>query len=226
MAGLRSGMMNIFSDRARHRAERLSIRLANRFRKNEEGATAIEFAIVALPFLVLLFGILELAVVFFVNSALVHATSEAGRSIRTGNFQACGGEDQFKALICDHMDGIANCWKNVRVDVVQGNSFKTIAIPDLPDPLPLDPDQTGQNAIPQTPNGQFDANAAGDQLVVRAVFYYRLSLPPLMTRLDKPRGSGARTLTALTAFRNEPFPASGQCNPDTQSKITDGTPSS
>lgn len=217
--------MRIFSDQVMQRAERHAIRFAKRFKKDEDGATAIEFAIVALPFFALLFGIMELALVFFVNSALVHATSEAGRHIRVGNFQACGGADQFKALVCQNMTGLGNCWKNVRIDVVQGDSFKTITLPEIPPVLPRDPDATGAAAVPQTPNGVYNANDAGDTLVVRSVLHYRLALPPLLTRLDNPRGSGARTMIATTAFRNEPFPAGGTCNPNTQTKISEGTPS-
>jgi len=168
---------------------------------------------------------MELALVFFVNSALVHATSEAGRHIRVGNFQACGGADQFKALVCGNMNGLGNCWKNVRIDVVEGASFKTIALPDIPPVEPRDPAQTGAAAIPQTTNGVFNANGAGDAIVIRSVLHYRLALPPLLTRLDNPRGSGSRQMVAITAFLNEPFPVDGTCNPNTQTKITEGTPS-
>lgn len=217
--------MAFFSDTIMRRAERHALRFAKRFKKDEDGATAVEFAFVALPFFALLFGIMELAIVFFVNSALVHATAEAGRLIRVGNFQACGGADEFKALVCGNMKGMANCWKNVRIDVVEGDSFKTIVLPDIPPVEPRDDTKTGDEAIPQTPNGTFETSASGDTLVVRSILYYRLALPPLLTRLDNPSGSGARTMVATTAFRNEPFPASGTCDSNTQSQITDGTPS-
>jgi len=215
--------MRFFSDRVMQRAERHALRFAKRFKKDEDGATAVEFAFVALPFFALLFGIMELAIVFFVNSALTHATSEAGRHIRVGNFQACGGADEFKALVCENMKGLGNCWKNVRIDVVKGASFKTITLPDIPPVLPRDETATGADAIPLTGNGVYNANAAGDTMVVRAVMHYRLVLPPLLTRLDNPTGSGARTMVATTAFLNEPFPVGGVCNPDTQTQITAGT---
>lgn len=216
--------MMFFSDHIRQRAERQALRFARRFKKDEDGATAVEFAFVALPFFALLFGIMELAIVFFVNSALVHATSEASRLIRVGNFQACGGADEFKALVCNNMKGMGNCWKNVRIDVVEGDSFKTIALPVIPPVEPRDDDKTGADAIPQTPNGVYNANAAGDTIVIRSVLHYRLALPPLLTRLESPAGSGARTMVATTAFRNEPFPANGTCDSKTQSQITAGTP--
>jgi hypothetical protein len=123
------------------------------------------------------------------------------------------------------MKGLGNCWKNVRIDVVEGDSFKTIALPTIPPVEPRDDDKTGEDAIPQTPNGVYNANAAGDTMVVRSVLHYRLVLPPLLTRLESPAGSGARTMVATTAFRNEPIPSNGSCNPDTQTKINDGTPS-
>lgn len=216
--------MRFFSDQVIKRAEKHALRFTKRFQKNEDGATAVEFAFVALPFFALLFGIMELAIVFFINSALVHATSEAGRLIRVGNFQACGGEDEFKALVCDKMKGMGNCWKNVRIDVVQGASFKTMTLPAIPAVQPRDPDLTGDDATPQTPNGVYNANAAGDTMIVRSVLHYRLALPPLLTRLDSPKGSGARTMVATTAFRNEPFPVDGTCDSKTQTQITAGTP--
>lgn len=217
--------MAFFSDRIMQRAERHALRFAKRFKKDEDGATAIEFAFVALPFFALLFGIMELAVVFFINSSLVQATSEAGRILRVGNFQACGGEDEFKAIVCSNMSGLGNCWKNLRIDVIKGDSFKTIVLPNIPDIEELDENKTGEDAIPQTPNGQFDANAAGDTMVVRSVLNYRLALPPVLTRLENPPGSGARRITATTAFRNEPFPADGTCKSNTNDLISDGTPS-
>ncbi len=213
-----------FSEHIIRRANRASLRLASKFCRDEDGATAVEFAFVSLPFFALLFGILELAIVFFVNSALVHSTAEAGRIIRVGNFQACGGADEFKALVCEGMKDLGGCWRNVRIDVVEGDSFKSIELPPIPPPEPRDDTQTGSAAIPQTPNGQFDSNAAGSVMVIRSTFYYRLVLPPLLTRLDSPRGSGSRVMTATTAFRNEPFPANGSCEPDTQDKISNGTP--
>jgi len=72
------------------RAKKISIRQIRRYLKNREGTAAIEFAILAIPFFMLLFAILELAIVFFINSTLTHSVSEASRQIRTGNFQACG----------------------------------------------------------------------------------------------------------------------------------------
>ena len=85
-----------------------------RLSKNTDGATAIEFALLALPFFALLFGILELAVIFFISSTLNFAVSEAGRQIRTGSFQLCS-QAQFKALVCSNMSGVGDCLSLIHI---------------------------------------------------------------------------------------------------------------
>jgi len=111
------------------RVKKISMRQIRRYLKNREGTAAIEFAILAIPFFMLLFAILELAIVFFINSTLTHSVSEASRQIRTGNFQACGSQDKFKELVCANMQGLGNCEKRLRIDVVTDNSFNTITLP-------------------------------------------------------------------------------------------------
>ena len=58
-----------------------------RYLKDSSGATAVEFAIVSVPFLGLLFAIFETALVFFTAQSVEAATSEAARRIMTGQAQ-------------------------------------------------------------------------------------------------------------------------------------------
>lgn len=191
------------------RSKKLSMRRIRRYLKNNEGTAAIEFVILAVPFFMLLFAILELAIVFFINSTLNHAVSEAGRQIRTGNFQACGTKAKFKELICANMHGLGNCDKRLRVDVVSGNLFGSIALPVPPDPPELDPsDPTSTDDIP---NGDWVNTTASAPVVIRGLYYHKLVLPPQLTRLENIDGKGIRLLGATTAFKNEPFPAPGAC---------------
>lgn len=172
------------------------------YKAQEDGATAIEFALLAIPFFTLLFAILELAVIFFISSTLNHAVSEAGREIRTGNFQNCG-QAAFKASVCRKMAGLGNCNKRLRLDVVSDNSFGSITVPLPPDPpvaIPGDP-------VPAIPDGGFVETGASSPVVVRGLYYHKLILPPQMTRLENMPGKGVHLITATTAFKNEPFPA-------------------
>ena len=52
-----------------------------RFAKAQRGATAVEFAIVVVPFMILLFGTMELGMVFLVSTTLQNATDNAARQI-------------------------------------------------------------------------------------------------------------------------------------------------
>jgi len=177
---------------------------SKRYSKNNEGAAAIEFGLLAIPFFALIFGILELAIVLFLNSTMTHAVSEAGRQIRVGNFQACGGNsaEKFKELICENMSGIGDCQNRLRVDVETGSKFSSIVLPNPPD---YD-EKTATIA-----NGSVDNTSGGDPVVARAIYYYKLALPAELTRLESTKGSGIRKLYASTAFRNEPFSSPGSC---------------
>lgn len=180
----------------------LALKRANHYKNDRDGATAIEFALLAIPFFMLLFAILELAIIFFISSTLSHAVSESGRQIRTGNFQNCG-QAAFKAAVCDKMKGLGNCEQNLRLDVISEPSFNAITLPDVPPP----PAAAPASPPPAVPNGQYDATLAGDPVVIRAAYYHNLLLPPELTRLESSAGSGTHMIVTSTAFRNEPFPA-------------------
>lgn len=179
----------------------MALQRAKNYIDNKDGATAIEFAFLAIPFFMLLFAILELAIIFFISSTLSHAVSESGRQIRTGNFQSCG-QAAFKASVCDKMKGLGSCNKSLRIDVVSEPSFNTIALPDVPNP----PAAAAGTPQPAIPNGTYNESVAGDPVVVRAVYYHKLLLPPQLTRLENAIGTGTHVISVSTAFRNEPFP--------------------
>jgi len=165
------------------RSKKLSMRRIRRYLKNKEGTAAIEFAILAIPFFMLLF---------------------AGQ-IRTGNFQDCGTQDNFKKLVCAKMSGLGNCEKRLRIDVATGNSFGSVTLPEPPEPPK--PDPKDPNATVQIPNGEWVDTTA----VIRGLYYHKLVLPPQLTRLESIEGRGIRLLNSTTAFKNEPFPAPGEC---------------
>jgi Flp pilus assembly protein TadG len=71
-----------------------------RYLRDCEGATAVEFALVSVPFLGLLFAIFETAFVFFTAQSVEAATAEAARKIMTGQAQgntAVTTAQQFKS---------------------------------------------------------------------------------------------------------------------------------
>ena len=57
---------------------------------NREGSAAVEFALVAVPFCVMIFAILEVALIFTLDSVLENAAISTGRLVRTGQASAQG----------------------------------------------------------------------------------------------------------------------------------------
>jgi len=169
---------------------------------NKDGATAVEFGILFVPFAMLLFAVLELGITFFIGATVNHAMTASARQIRTGQFQAsCGTTAQFKQNICEKMSGLGNCQANLRLDVVTSptGEYEPDLLPDTPNAV--DP-TTGKPVIP--PDNYVDTPARAI-VVVRAQYYHPLTLPGTYTRLANQPGN-TRLITATTAFRNEPFP--------------------
>ena len=166
-----------------------------RSRAPREGTAAIEFAIVALPFFFVILAILELGIIFLVDSTMESAVQQASRLVRTG--QAQGGAvspAQFKTALCQGMSVFeGDCEARATVDVR--------VIPQFRNPAPPDPTADGQL---DPAEGEFDPDAAGDLMLVRVWYQHPVVTPALsqaLTRLD----SGGALISVTTAFRNEPF---------------------
>lgn len=182
--------------------EKHLIRQTNRFRKDREGATSVEFAILLVPFCAILFAIVELGIVFFIQATMGHAMQEASRDIRTGQFQSSGGlAAAFKTEVCNNMAGLGDCG-NLRVDVVTSNTGRFEA--DLLAPTPrTNPDDP--NAPPALPADVYADTGPRAPVIVRIQYYYPLTFPGQYTRLANSSGN-VRIIQTVTAFRNEPFP--------------------
>lgn len=181
-------------------------RKMRRYLKSRDGATALEFSLLVVPFTFLVFGIVELAILFFFNSTLTHATAEVSRQIRTGQFQStCGAaETEFKDAVCSYMAGLGDCDGRLRIEVVRGDgSFSSLA-PPVEGEQTIDPD-TGE---PDIPPSTYDQTGPRDVVIVRSQYYHKLAIPSKVTRLANQPGNVHRIQSAV-AFRNEPFPASG-----------------
>ena len=194
-----------FWSRQCNRAETRIRNVVGRFDNDESGASAVEFALLALPFLALIFAILELALIFFTASVLSHAVADTGRLLRVGAMQGCDGPKDFKQIVCNTMNNLMGCENNLRIDVESDPSFQAVTFTTPPE---IDEDD------PNAPvaEGNWTNTTAGDPVIVRATFYYPLMLPGQMTRLETVKGSQRHILTATTAFRNEPFPTSTTCS--------------
>src|SRR5277367_4685265 len=139
---------------------------------SRDGATVVEFAIVCVPFLTLLFSILELGMIFMASTTIESATSAAARQIRTGQLQAGGSNNAagFKTLICNGMSWISasDCEANLSVDVRTATSFAAI---NVTPPIT-------NNAIDQS-QLTFNSGAACQIVLVRVFYPWTLITPVL-----------------------------------------------
>lgn len=178
---------------------RLSPRAANgrgfaaRLLAARDGSAAVEFGMVALPFCMMLFAILELGLVFVTDSVLENAAIETGRLIRTGQASAQNmTAAQFKTSLCSRMSIFApDCEARASVDVRVIPQFAVTP----PDPMA---------------GGTFDAASLtyangnpGDLILVR-VWYRQPLVTTFLSQGLSRMNDGAAMLTVTTAFRNEP----------------------
>ncbi len=170
------------------------MRSLRQFGRDASGASAVEFALIALPLFYMLFVILEIGIVFFANYSLENAAAQGARMLRTGQAQNQKFDAQmFKTEVCKHITAPLDCGK-LKLDVRRFTNFSNA---DLTQPL------DGQGNLKA--NFAYDPGAGGDVVVVRA--FYPLDLPSLMP-LDISMADmkdGNRLVVATVAFRNEPF---------------------
>jgi Flp pilus assembly protein TadG len=174
------------------------------FLASRDGATAVEFAMVALPFFMLLFGVLELGMLFIAATTLDAATTQVARQIRTGQFQSGASHSaaDFKTAVCNGMSWISasDCQANLSVDARTFASFSTI---DLTTPVK-------NNQIDQT-QLSFTPGSASDIVLVRVFYPWSLITPVLEPGLPN-LGPTKRLLTTAVAFRNENWTNGPPCS--------------
>jgi Flp pilus assembly protein TadG len=179
------------TERARRLAAVVAVR---RLVRQQDGSAAVEFGLVAAPFLALVFAIMETAVVFFAGQALETAVADSSRLIMTGQAQTQGlSAGGFKNAVCAKIYGLFDCQNGVHVDVKTFTSFQSVTMP-----TPVDGSGNFQNNFSYQPGGP------GDIVVVRLFYQYPVYVSLLGFNLSNMSG-GKRLLAATAAFRNEPY---------------------
>ena len=163
---------------------------ARLFARARHGAVTVEFAFVSIPFLLLIFAIIELGLVFLLSVTLENAVYDVGRTIRTGEVQMAGRTAAtFKSAVCTEMGWLGStCNGALSVDVRTFTGFTA----------------SGSALIAAKPNNTcWDPGGPGSIVMVRAYYNWPLITPLLQTGLQT--ASGKRMVMAATAFANEPY---------------------
>jgi Flp pilus assembly protein TadG len=183
-----------------HAATRvLPLNAIRRLAQGEDGTAAIEFGLVAAPFLALVFAIIETSLIFFTTQSLEKATADAARLIMTGQQQGAAippGSNavaEFKKKICNPTPKpgetkvllpMFNC-ANLTVEV-------------------LSADSVGYSSGSATKSG-----LGGPGCIVTVQVTYKwpvfVSLYNLSFTLAGGKLDGKHDMKATTVFRNEPY---------------------
>ena len=164
--------------------------------KDENGATAVEFGMVAMPFLLFILGIMGMGLYYLALVSLEYGVESAARKIRTGEAEksalTVGG---FKTLICAAATGI-DCSK-VTVIVKHAKTWKGVQ----PQACVTNNSQTPSSGSADDALSDYSGSAS-EVVLVTACYNW-----PLADKFKfmKFSAGGPTIIQAATAFKNEPY---------------------
>ncbi len=158
------------------------------FRRDERGATAIEFAFVAPLMFFALLSLVEIGMLGMMSSGLDNAVVETARRLRTGRDDGAMTADSFETQICDRMGGNASACRNRLTIGVQ--KFPRFA--------------DANAVVAAQPDGTFNKGGAGDIVVVKVNYRWPLMTPFIATAYGR-EGPMEITLGSRVVFKNEPY---------------------
>jgi Flp pilus assembly protein TadG len=171
--------------------------LLSRWHRDARGTTAVEFAMVAMPFMMMLFGIIGIALYFFTVFSVESAVEQAARLLRTGQAQQAGyTADQFKNKVCEFVPDFVDCQAKVKVNVLSFADTTSITPAALPKCL---------SATNNLSNSTVYAPGTASQVVLVWVCYeWELASKIPFLRLGD-MANGSSLIQATSVFRTEPY---------------------
>jgi len=158
------------------------------FRDDREGATAVEFALVAPLLCFTLLSLVEIGMLGMMQSGLDNSLVEVGRKIKTGRSDGPTSASNFEDQVCAKIGGsLSACRDRLTISVQQFDNF------------------AGASGImTSAPAGQFDKGGPDDIVIVKADYRWPLMTPFIATAFER-NGPLSITLGSRMAFKNEPY---------------------
>ncbi|MCF6327379.1 MAG: pilus assembly protein [Devosiaceae bacterium] len=178
---------------ARYRPFRRN-KTTGQFKGDENGVTAVEFGLLALPFFAIIGAILETSLIFLASQILDSAVNDSSRLIKTGQAQSADyTSTEYRAAICDGLYEMFDC-NNLRIRVSEVASFGAATLSNVVDLT------DGSWTIVEN----YDDGAGASIILVEAYYKWPTMLDILSFDLSN-LADGTRMLSAVRVFRNEPF---------------------
>lgn len=169
--------------------------ISRRFRRDSDGSVAVEFGLLAIPFAIVVFAVLESCVSFAAQQILANATDDVAREIRTGVLRN-PTEAQLKTQICNRISLVAgtNCADRLVIDLRSYNTFAEAAAVKI----------KITNGALNTSGFQVKAGGAASRNMLRVFYKW-----PVMTDIMRLRMSNMADKTILhiatATWRNERY---------------------
>lgn len=169
-----------------------------RFRKDRKGATVIEFALLALPFIMLVFAILESCIAFAAQEFMQNITDDVARQLRTGQIKASISQVDFRQKICQPLQFfVSTGCPGLSIDLRNFTTFE--------DASNLKVYITAAKEVYIDGGAyQFSPGASQTKNVLRVYYHW-----PVITDLMRQRmynlSDGTTLLFSTAVWQNEPF---------------------
>jgi Flp pilus assembly protein TadG len=170
-------------------------RLLERAVRDQKAATALEFALIAVPLVGLILFTLQLTIVSFFDQTLQTAAEKSARQLMTGSAQLSNlSQSGFKNVVCANATQFS-C-SGLMVDVQSTSSFSQVSTTSLTPTY----DASGN----VTNSWSYNPGAAGDIVIMRVMYDWPIVGGPFGYGLaNQPNGTFLMVATAV--FKNEPY---------------------
>ena len=171
------------------------MRLLARAARDHRGATALEFALVAVPLFALILFSLQLAIVSFFDQMLQTATEKSARQLMTGSAQLSSvTQSGFKNVVCANAAQFT-C-SGLMVDVQSASSFSQVST------AALTPTYDSSGNVTNT--WSYSPGSAGDIVIMRVMYDWPIIGGPFAYGLSN-QSNGTFLMVATAVFKTEPY---------------------
>ncbi|KJF68831.1 TadE/TadG family type IV pilus assembly protein [Rhizobium nepotum] len=188
--------------------------LLEKFGLSRDGTAAIEFAILAFPYFLVVFAIIETFIAMMAEQVVVNATDTMARRLRTGQISSSITKEDFRKSFCDEVSVMITCSadeikteQKLYIDLRSFTAFK-----DIPTTIPL----KAYGEYYDLDTAQFGFKPGGPETINMLRVYYRWGvvadiIRPYLTKIRPADGSMPShfLIVATDAYMNEKYISSG-----------------
>jgi Flp pilus assembly protein TadG len=169
------------------------------FMRSRRGSAAVEFALIALPLVAIIFAALQFAIILLAQQELNRAADETGRAVMTGKISSTSGQtgylsqSDFQKKVCSYLVALFNC-SNLMINMQTASSFSAAST------------STPSYATLQNNSWSYQTGSHGStpQVIVLQVMYEWPIFSSLFGFNLATLPNGTRLLVATSVFMNEP----------------------